>query len=217
MAYIIHTYIKYSGKFGRNDIYSYFSFHVVCSCCCNYPENSDGKVVENLPSELTQRQMATASNDCEPRSMEICDKRVAMFTTSQKKDSDSAAQQIHQKLQGRLLTAPTPSPRVHRLKPTSIRKHRTLEDEHFHERKPLMSRTNYLDDSNLQLTSFRPRSFSGGSLDREREYALNGRTALLSEVKRKKARKAGREGTDICPANILYTANNTDSGKLLLP
>ena len=53
---------------------------------------------------------------------------------------------------------PSPSPRFHRLKPTSIRKQRTLEDGHFHERKPLMSRTNYLDDSNITLSSFRSSS-----------------------------------------------------------
>ena len=96
---------------------------------------------------------------------------------------------------------PSPSPRFHRLKPTSIRKQRTLEDGHFHERKPLMSRTNYLDDSNITLSSFR--SSSTNNLKEMKEDTVDGKpNSTLSMVKKKKKQQKANKSGNISSRNV---------------
>ena len=96
---------------------------------------------------------------------------------------------------------PSPSPRFHRLKPTSIRKQRTLEDGHFHERKPLMSRTNYLDDSNITLSSFR--SSSTNNLKEMKEDTVDGKPiSTLSMVKKKKKLQKANKGGNISSRDV---------------
>ena len=114
---------------------------------------------------------------------------------------------------------PSPSPRFHRLKPTSIRKQRTLEDGHFHERKPLMSRTNYLDDSNITLSSFR--SSSTNNLKEMKEDTVDGKpNSTLSMVKKKKKQqKANKSGNiisrdvDVRAITKFYMSNTSQKHK----
>jgi hypothetical protein len=123
-----------------------------------------------------------------------------------------------------ILPAPTPSPRIHRLKPTSIRKQRTLQDEHFHERKPLMSRTNYLDDSNITLSSFR--SSSTNNLKETVDFSISNKTfSSLSRAKKKKKAKPNKDSNissqdvDVRAITKFYMSNTSqklkDSGRHL--
>ena len=114
-------------------------------------------------------------------------------------------------------TLPTPSPKFHRLKPTSIRKQRTLQDEYFHERKPLMSRTNYLDDSNLRLSSFR--SASSNNLMEVRNSISNKPISTLSEVKKRKtckqnnAHSVSSQCIDVRAITKFYMSNTSQKKK----
>ena len=118
----------------------------------------------------------------------------------------------------KILPVATPSPRIHRLKPTSIRKQRTLQDEHFHERKPLMSRTNYLDDSNITLSSFR--SSSTNNLKETTDYLMSNKTfSSLSREKKKKKNKPNKDcnissqDVDVRAITKFYMSNTSQKQK----
>ena len=113
-----------------------------------------------------------------------------MDTDSDKKKEDS------------IQPRPSPSPRIHRLKPTSIRKQRTLEDGHFHERKPLMSRTNYLDDSNITLSSFRSSSTNNLKEMKDDEDKDENPISTLSMVKKKKKQQKGNKNGNISSRDV---------------
>ena len=116
--------------------------------------------------------------------------------------------------------AATPSPRVQRLKPTSIRKQRTLEDGHFHERKPLMSRTNYVDDSNITLSSFRSSS-TNNLKDMRDDVICRKPISSLSMVKKKKKKqqKGNKDGNissrdvDVRAITKFYMSNTSQKHK----
>ena len=116
--------------------------------------------------------------------------------SSSRRDPADMGPEVEAKKAEPIQQAATPSPRIHRLKPTSIRKQRTLEDGHFHERKPLMSRTNYLDDSNITLSSFR--STSTNSLKEMNEDNISTKPiSSLSSVKKKmkKQQNGNKDGS----------------------
>ena len=115
---------------------------------------------------------------------------------------------------------PSQSPKVPRLKPTSIRKQRTLQDEHFHERKPLMSRTNYLDDSNVTLSSFRSSSFN--NLSMSTDYSIYNKpfsTLLKEKEKRRQKHKQNKDcnissqDIDVRAITNFYMSNTSQKQK----
>lgn len=130
---------------------------------------------------------------------------------------NSGNHKTNKKAQETILPVPTPSPRFHRLKPTSIRKQRTLQDEYFHERKPLMSRTNYLDDSNITLSSFR--SVSSNNLKEVKDLISNKPISTLSKVKKRKTCKQNNDqsvstqGIDVRAITKFYMSNTSQKQK----
>ena len=118
------------------------------------------------------------------------------------KDPADMGPEVEAKKAEPIQQAATPSPRIHRLKPTSIRKQRTLEDGHFHERKPLMSRTNYLDDSNITLSSFRSTSTNNLKEMNEDNISTKPISSLSSVKKKMKKQQNGNKDGSISTRDV---------------
>ena len=117
------------------------------------------------------------------------------------------------------LSIPSSSPKIHRVKPNSIRKQRTLQDEYFHERKPLMSRTNYMDDSNINLSSYS--ATTSHVLKEPRISSANELNFPLTRVKkRKRQHKENKDcnntyqNINVCDVTNFYMASTSQKRKI---
>ena len=117
------------------------------------------------------------------------------------------------------LSIPSSSPKIHRVKPNSIRKQRTIQDEYFHERKPLMSRTNYMDDSNINLSSYsattshvlkEPRISSANELN----FPLTRVKKRKREQKESKDRSNKYQNINVCDVTNFYMASTSQNRKI---
>ena len=117
------------------------------------------------------------------------------------------------------LSIPFSSPKIHRVKPNSIRKQRTLQDEYFHERKPLMSRTNYMDDSNINLSSYN--ATTSHVLKEPRISSANELNFPLTRVKKRKRqlndskdRNNTYQNINVCDVTNFYMASTSQNRKI---
>ena len=117
------------------------------------------------------------------------------------------------------LSIPSSSPKIHRVKPNSIRKQRTIQDEYFHERKPLMSRTNYMDDSNINLSSYS--ATTSHVLKEPRISSANELNFPLTRVKKRKRqhkenkdRNNTYQNINVCDVTNFYMASTSQKRKI---
>ena len=117
------------------------------------------------------------------------------------------------------LSIPSSSPKIHRVKPNSIRKQRTIQDEYFHERKPLMSRTNYMDDSNINLSSYS--ATTSHVLKEPRISSANELNFPLTRVKKRKRqhkeskdRNNTYQNINVCDVTNFYMASTSQNRKI---